>query len=120
MSGRPPPPHARCLIDESNHTRRTLIGLESITRKSSTDFINTFAESVEIAEKIAHPAIKVMADSGRQAPGTGSLDWKEAFRHLHLAGYDGRLSFECQWRDFGAQVQASKEFVRRLWVESAA
>lgn len=48
------------------------------------------------------------ADSGRRAPGTGSYDHAALFRTLRAIGYaqkqDTRLSIECGWDDFDAQI----------------
>lgn len=124
-----------------------VIGLESITRKgNSTNILNTFAETAEIARVIDHPAIKVMADVGqmepenepwehlshygdwivhvhltdsdRGVPGTGHLDWLKAFDELHKAGYDGLMSMECHWENFAAQAPAAARFVEDMWEKS--
>lgn len=124
-----------------------VIGIESITRKGgSTNILNTFEETVEIARAIDHPAIKVMADVGqmepenepwehlsqcgdmivhvhltdsdRRAPGTGHLDWLAAFGELRKTGYDGMMSLECRWENFAAQAPASAQFVQDMWAKS--
>jgi sugar phosphate isomerase/epimerase len=120
------------------------VGLESITRKGGTNFINTVAEAVAIARKVDHPTIRTMADLGqmepenepwnhlseykdwiihihltdteRKPPGSGSLDWGEAFDHLHTAGYDGLMSLECRWNDFDTEAREAAAFVRKAWV----
>ena len=124
-----------------------VIGIESITRKGgSTNILNTFEETVEIARVINHPAIKVMADVGqmepenepwqhlsqaanmivhvhltdsnRRAPGTGNLDWLAAFGELRKAGYDGLMSMECRWENFAVQAPESARFVQDMWAKS--
>jgi sugar phosphate isomerase/epimerase len=124
-----------------------VIGIESITRKGgSTNILNTFAETAEIARVIDHPAVKAMADVGqmdpeneawehlshygkwivhvhltdsdRRAPGTGHLDWLKAFGELHKAGYDGLMSLECRWEDFATQAPTSARFVEDMWARS--
>lgn len=124
-----------------------VIGIESITRKGgSTNILNTFKETVEIARAINHPAIKVMADVGqmepenepwehlsqsgdlivhvhltdsdRRAPGTGHLQWLAAFAELRKAGYDGMMSMECRWENFATQAPAAARFVQEMWAKS--
>jgi len=52
------------------------------------------------------------ADTGRRAPGTGTFDHVALFRQLHAAGYKDRLSIECGWEDFAAQVGAALAHLR--------
>jgi sugar phosphate isomerase/epimerase len=56
---------------------------------------------VESADVLAHVHT---ADTGRFAPGTGSYDHVALFRALAAAGYDARVSIECQWNDFEREV----------------
>jgi sugar phosphate isomerase/epimerase len=51
---------------------------------------------VESADVLAHAHT---ADTGRFAPGTGSYDHVALFRALRVAGYDARLSIECDWQE---------------------
>jgi sugar phosphate isomerase/epimerase len=123
-----------------------LVGIESIQRKGGNNFVTTFEESVQMARKAGSPALRAMADVGqmepenepwshlsqyaewithvhltdteRKAPGFGSLAWTEAFGELHKAGYDGTMSWECRWDDFGAQAATSIRFVRDMWEKS--
>jgi sugar phosphate isomerase/epimerase len=44
------------------------------------------------------------ADTDRYAPGTGVYDHTAMFRALKAAGYDGRVSIECGWKDFAAEI----------------
>lgn len=44
------------------------------------------------------------ADTGRRAPGTGQYDHAAFFQALKAAGYDGRVSIECSWDDFAAEI----------------
>jgi sugar phosphate isomerase/epimerase len=44
------------------------------------------------------------ADTDRYAPGTGVYDHAAMFRALKAAGYDGRVSIECGWKDFAAEI----------------
>ena len=39
------------------------------------------------------------ADTNRHAPGTGTYDHAAMFRAFTTAGYDARLSIECDWQD---------------------
>lgn len=44
------------------------------------------------------------ADTGRRAPATGTYDHAAFFRALKQAGYDARVSIECGWGDFAAEI----------------
>ena len=122
-----------------------MVGLEAITRREKTNIINSLTEAVDIARRVNHPAVEIiadvfhmamehepychisvykdwiihvhLADSERGAPGAERLPWTEAFDHLHRAGYDGLMSHECRWDDFGAQAAESTRFVRGVWAK---
>jgi sugar phosphate isomerase/epimerase len=53
------------------------------------------------------------ADTNRDAPGTGTYDHEALFRALKAVGYDARLSVECRWDDFAAQVGPALAHLRR-------
>jgi sugar phosphate isomerase/epimerase len=119
------------------------IGFESIARGGAVNFIHTFEEAVRVAERVAHPAVKAMADLGQMAPekepwrhlselgggiphvhiadtdkkvpGFGSLAWREAFAELRRAGYDGLMSIECRWADLAPVAAQAIRFVRDAW-----
>ena len=120
------------------------VGIEAINRTEKTNIINSLTEAVDIARRVNHPAVKIIADvyhmalenepyshiseykdwivhvhladaPQRGAPGTEQLRWAEAFGQLHLAGYDGLMSYECRWKDLAAQASQSIEFIRRTW-----
>lgn len=120
-----------------------VIGIESITRRGGTNIMNTLAEAVEMARRIDHPAVKVIADLGQMAfegdpwqhlleykdwiahahlfdtgllpPGLGTIDWDTALGFLRSSGYDGPMTFECKWSDFEHQAAKSIAFVRSRW-----
>ena len=119
-----------------------VIGFESIARGGTVNFIHTFEEAARIAERVAHPAVRAMADLGQMAPekepwshlsahgpiahvhltdtdkkvpGFGSLPWKEAFAELRRAGYDGPMSIECRWADLAPVAAQAIRFVRDAW-----
>lgn len=68
------------------------------------------SEIVAHADTIAHVHT---ADTGREAPGTGSYDHAALFRTLRQVGYDQRVSVECRWKDIGAQAAVAMEHLRR-------
>jgi sugar phosphate isomerase/epimerase len=53
------------------------------------------------------------ADTDRYAPGTGVYDHAAMFRALKAAGYDGRISIECGWRDFAAEIGPALAHLKR-------
>ncbi len=57
------------------------------------------------------------ADTGRRNPGSGSYPHAEFFEALKTIGYNDRLSIECEWRDFPAEIAKSLEFLRNLDAE---
>jgi sugar phosphate isomerase/epimerase len=65
-----------------------------------------------IGEYIAHVHV---ADADRRAPGTGDFDFDSFFDALKGAGYDGRISIECQWTDFGSEAPRALEFLKAKW-----
>lgn len=60
------------------------------------------------------------ADTGRFAPGTGTYDHVTFFRILRAARYDSRLSSECTWTDFAAQIGPSLAHLKTAWGNSEA
>jgi len=68
------------------------------------------------AEVLAHAHT---ADTGRVAPGFGSYDHVALFRALREAGYDARLSIECKWTDFDAEVGPALAHLQKAYQQSA-
>jgi sugar phosphate isomerase/epimerase len=56
---------------------------------------------IKDADVLAHAHT---ADTGRVAPGQGGYDHVALFRAFRAAGYDARLSLECKWNDFDAEI----------------
>ncbi|MDN4524067.1 sugar phosphate isomerase/epimerase family protein [Fictibacillus fluitans] len=114
------------------------IVIEPLNQKES-NIINSVPEAVEIAKRVNRPSIKVLADfyhmdeeneplehlvsekdyirhihvadSGRRAPGTGTYPYDRFVSCLSGAGYNGRISIECQWQDFEAEAAAARQFL---------
>lgn len=59
-----------------------------------------------------------LADAGRRPPGSGGYDMRSFLAALSATGYDRRLSAECAWDDFAAQVPAALAFMRQAWDEA--
>lgn len=130
-------------------TERTgsIVMLEPLNRYE-THFVNTLDQGAEFCRRVNRPGIRIMADffhmsieeadiaesirrsapfiryvhvadSNRQQPGRGHLDFRSGFRALKQAGYDGYLGVEC--RLVGPPVDALKEaavYLRKLWAEA--
>lgn len=74
-------------------------------------------DSEPIEEVAAHGAVLAhahTADTARRAPGTGAYDHVAFFAMLRAGGYDGRVSIECRWDDFDAQVAPAIAYLRRF------
>ena len=66
-----------------------------------------------IADAGAQLAHVHVADTGRLYPGTGSYDYPGFWAALGEAGYDARISVECNWRDFPSEVAPAMAFLRQ-------
>lgn len=68
------------------------------------------SEIVAHADTIAHVHT---ADTHRDAPGTGVYDHRALFDVLKAIGYDARVSVECRWQDFDAQIGPARAHLRK-------
>ncbi|KPJ62643.1 MAG: hypothetical protein AMS15_03245 [Planctomycetes bacterium DG_23] len=102
----------------------SLILVEPINRYE-THFVRTLAQAKEIAERVGHPSVQIMADffhmnieetdpaesirqagsyirhvhladSTRLQPGTGTIDFKRGFAALKEIGYKNYMALECK------------------------
>jgi len=116
---------AKIVEDLGQHAEKagTLLLLEPLNR-GETHFWQRLSDAVEIAEKVASPGVKIMADfyhmnieephldesireagdwiahvhladSHRQQPGTGHTDFKSGFKALKDIGFDQYMALEC-------------------------
>ena len=84
------------------------------------DFFHMNIEEVDIAESIRATGEQVVyvhvADSNRQQPGNGHLDFTPGFAALKAIGYDGWVGIECRIvGPFDEALRATVEHVRSLW-----
>ena len=121
------------------------IAIEPLNRRES-NILNTAREARAMAERVDRPEIGVLvdfyhlmeerepfeeieecgerllhahaADTGRLYPGSGRYDYPRFYEALHEAGYDRRVSVECNWRDFAAEAAEAVPFLRRSYEES--
>lgn len=112
--------------------------IEPLCKKES-NLINSVPEAIEFAKKVDRPSIRALADfyhmdeenepltnivengqylrhihvadTGRKAPGTGSYPYEEFADSLKKSGYNGRISVECGWDDFGTEIKKAKPFL---------
>jgi sugar phosphate isomerase/epimerase len=117
------------------------IAIEPMNRQES-NVVNSLAEAVSLAERVNRAEIGVLvdfyhldeekeplehisragkrlihvhvADTGRLFPGSGSYDYPGFWRALREAGYDARVTIECNWRDFPAEAGPAMRFLRTL------
>jgi len=115
------------------------IAIEPLNR-SESNILNSIAEAVALAERVNRPEIGVLADfyhlevekepfehivqagkhlilvhvadTGRLHPGSGSYDYPGFWRAVRDAGYDSRVTIECNWRDFPADAGPAMRFLR--------
>jgi len=122
------------------------IALEPL-RYAETNVVNTVAEGAALVARLAIPGVRLLADTyhmacngeppeslartapllahvhvaerrDRAAPGTYGEDMRPFFAALRRGGYERRISIECDWQDFAAQLGPACATVREQW-ESA-
>ena len=115
------------------------IAIEPLNR-SESNILNSVAEAVALAERVNRPEIGVLADfyhleveqepfehitqagkhlilvhvadTGRLCPGSGRYDFPAFWRAVSAAGYDDRVTIECNWRDFPTEAGPAMRFLR--------
>jgi len=66
---------------------------------------------------LAH--VHVAEQRDRAAPGRYGDDFRPYFAALRRAHYDRRISVECNWRDFAAEVGPAMTTLRAQWADSS-
>ena len=84
------------------------------------DFFHMNIEEIDIAASIQaggdHIAYVHVADSNRQQPGNGHIDFLPGFRTLREIGYDGWVGIECRIvGPFDVALRETVAHVRSLW-----
>lgn len=132
------------LAAAANYAREhgVVIAIEPLNR-SETNMINSIAEAVQFADELMQPEIQVLvdfyhqmledeafdeivragkrivhvhvADTDRLYPGSGKYDYQRFARSLADAGYNKRISVECNFRDFDKEVPQSIQFLREAF-----
>lgn len=130
------------LVGDSAAVHGITVVIEPLNRKES-NIINSVAEGVALAQRVNHPAIRVLADfyhmdeeqeplshlldyhewlahihvadTGRRAPGTGQYPYAEFVDLLAQAGYDGMVSIECRWENFAAEAGPACHFLHKAF-----
>jgi sugar phosphate isomerase/epimerase len=116
------------------------IAIEPMNR-SESNILNSVAECVTLAERVNRREVGVLvdfyhleleqepirhiaeagrhvihvhvADTGRLYPGSGRYDYPAFWRAVRDAGYDGRVTIECNWRDFAHEAAPAMRFLRQ-------
>ncbi len=63
--------------------------------------------------------VHVAEKQERAAPGRCGEDFRPSFSALHQAGYDRRISIECNWQNFATEVGPAIETLKEQWMISA-
>lgn len=124
------------------YQRDVVIAIEPLNRRECNS-INLVADAVEMAKDLSNPSVKVLADfyhideekesfdnveaacellahvhvadTGRLNPGSGNYDYNGFFHALHAIDYQGRISIECNLRDFEKDTANSIRFMKSMW-----
>ncbi|GCE07594.1 sugar phosphate isomerase/epimerase family protein [Dictyobacter aurantiacus] len=117
-------------------------------RYEETNILNTVAEGGALVSTIAGSGARLLADvyhmacngedpesilpyrsllahvhvaekQDRAAPGHHGEDFRPYFSALHRAGYDQRISIECNWSDFSSEAVPALAQLRTQWEESS-
>ena len=119
-----------------------VIAIEPLNR-SETNVINSIAEAVQFADELGRPEVQVLvdfyhqmledeafdeivragqriahvhvADTDRLYPGSGKYDYGRFAKSLADAGYNKRVSVECNFRDFDKEVPQSIQFLHEVF-----
>jgi len=112
--------------------------------RGETNVLNTVAEAATLIEALGLPNARLLADTyhmacngeaaeslvaavpllahvrvaelrERAAPGRHGEDFRSYFAPLRGGGYDGRISIECDWQDFAAEVAPAVATLRAQW-----
>jgi sugar phosphate isomerase/epimerase len=118
-----------------------MIAMESLNQ-SETNFGNTMKECLQYAISIKNPHFGLTADmyhmlreeegpeilveagarivhchiaekAARTPPGTAQDDFRPYLRALKKIGYQGRISLECRWKDFEAELAPAVSALRK-------
>ncbi|HWE60715.1 MAG TPA: sugar phosphate isomerase/epimerase family protein [Chloroflexota bacterium] len=118
-------------------------------RYEETNILNTVVESGALIARIGAPGARLLADTyhmacndeppaglaglapllahvhvaerqDRAAPGTHGEDFRPYLRAMRRGGYDARISIECRWGDFAAEVAPAVAVLRGQWQAAAA
>jgi len=129
------------------HNHGVMIVLEPL-RYEETNTLNTVAEAGALIASIDKPGAKLLADiyhmacnneppedillrapllshvhvaekQERAAPGRYGEDFRPYFSALRQAGYDRRISIECNWQSLAAEVGPAIETLKEQWIASA-
>jgi sugar phosphate isomerase/epimerase len=118
-------------------------------QKAETPILNTVVETAALVREINHPAVGLLVDAYHMAqmgepwsvldevgglvvhthwaaagkrldPVSQRADMRPFLRALTAIGYDGTLSLECGWQDFGRDAKAAYGLLAGQWAEVVA
>ena len=120
-----------------------IVAIEPLCREAC-NVLNTVRQAAEVCRNLDQKNIRVLADyfhmgtdgepldnlkvapdllahvhiadpQERVAPGQGPTDITPFFRALKGIGYDGRISLECRWKDFGREIREVLLKIKDQW-----
>ena len=122
--------------------REITVALEALNQ-GETNLVNTVDEAVGLVRSLGRPNLRVAvdyfqlladgiplsqvrlagalvghahtSDADRRPPGNSASDQPPFLEALRAAGYDGRLSVECRFEDFGIEAPATLSYLRDTW-----
>jgi sugar phosphate isomerase/epimerase len=131
------------LCADASEKTGVIVVTEPLSRKES-NIITSVAEGADFVRRVNRPGVRNLADTyhmaedgeplaaivqdgdllahahtaesiGRGAPGTGNTDFNAIFAAFREAGYDGRLSIECGWKDFSSEAGPALAVLRNAY-----
>ena len=71
-----------------------------------------------IGDAIVQSNLQMKIKRDGAAPGRYGEDFRPFFAALHQAGYDRRISIECNWQNLAAEVSPAIETLKEQWMAS--
>ncbi|MDW8234129.1 MAG: sugar phosphate isomerase/epimerase family protein [Roseiflexaceae bacterium] len=91
-------------------------GLRDVRLLADLHHIEVEHEPLEVVANAMPQVVHVhVAGGGRQSPDTPGYDYAGFMRILRAAGYDARISAECNWNSLADQAPVALAFMKAQW-----